>query len=130
MQSIEEHLAHVSEPQKSYNQYGEIKGQILDDYKLSRYACYLIIQNADPSKEIVALGQTYFAIQTRKQELNEQLLEDGKRMHLRDEMKKYNIHLAQADINAGVREPFEYAIFQNFGICDYTIDCKNRTGHK
>ncbi|MDD2870636.1 MAG: hypothetical protein PHS49_01490 [Candidatus Gracilibacteria bacterium] len=47
MQSVEEHFAHVSEPQKSYNQYGEIKGQILDDYKLSRYAFYLIIQNAD-----------------------------------------------------------------------------------
>ena len=62
-------------------------------YLLSRYACYLIIQNADPSKEVVALWQTYFAIQTRKQELSEQLLEDGKRMHLRDEMKKHNFYL-------------------------------------
>jgi DNA-damage-inducible protein D len=86
----------VSEPQKSRNQYGEIQGQVLDDMYLSRYACYLIVQNADPRKEIVALGQTYFAIQTHKQELSEQLIEDQKRKHLRDEMKKHNADLAEA----------------------------------
>jgi DNA-damage-inducible protein D len=66
----------VSEPQKSHNQHGEILGQIIEDVVLSRYACYLVIQNADPRKEVVALGQTYFAIQTRKQEINEELLEE------------------------------------------------------
>ena len=51
---------------------GKGKEEIIKDYKLSRYICYLIVQNADPSKEVVALGQTYFAIQTRKQEITEQ----------------------------------------------------------
>lgn len=113
-QSVEEHFAHVSEPQKSRNQYGEIQGQVLDDMYLSRYACYLIVQNADPRKEIVALGQTYFAIQTHKQELSEQLIEDQKRKHLRDEMKKHNADLAEAARWAWVVQPVEYAVFQNF----------------
>lgn len=73
-QMIDLHFAQVSEPQKSRNQYGEIQGQIVADYKLSRYACYLIAQNGDPRKEEIALAQTYFAIQTRKQEIQEQLL--------------------------------------------------------
>ncbi|MBV5283005.1 MAG: DNA damage-inducible protein D [Paludibacter sp.] len=92
-----------------------------DGVKLSRYACYLIVQNADPGKEIVALGQTYFAIQTRIQEIQKMdeynLLstEDEKRLFLRNEMAKHNIQLAAAAKDAGVIESIDYAIFQNHG---------------
>ena len=91
------------------------------DLHLSRYACYLIIQNADPKKEVVALGQTYFAIQTRKQELADQEFdfnkktEDQKRLFLRQEMIEHNKQLAEAAKNAGVIKPMEYAVFQNWG---------------
>ena len=90
----------------------------IDDVMLSRYACYLIVQNADSRKEIVSLGQTYFAIQTRRQELQEeyeQLTEEKKRLAIRNELKKHNIQLADAAKNAGVIEPVDYAIFQNHG---------------
>jgi DNA-damage-inducible protein D len=92
-----------------------------DGVKLSRYACYLIVQNADPGKEVVAQGQTYFAVQTRLQEIrqmdeyNRLSSEDEKRLFLRDEMKKHNIQLADAAKGAGVIEPLDYAIFQNHG---------------
>lgn len=84
----------------------------LEDMHLSRYACYLIIQNSDPSKEVVAIGQTYFAIQTRKQEKTDQLIEDQKRMHLRGEVKKHNASLAETADNAGVKK---FGVFQNYG---------------
>ena len=78
-----------------------------DDYKLSRYACYLIVQNADSKKKIVALGQTYFAVQTRKQELLEKeyadLTEDEKRFYQRNLTKKGNYSLNQAAKEAGVK---------------------------
>lgn len=76
----------------------------IDNIRLSRYACYLIVQNADPHKQIVALGQNYFASQTRKQEIAEQNSEDNKRVQLRNEMKTHNKNLASAASRAGVTD--------------------------
>ena len=82
---------------------------------LSRYACYLIVQNADPSKDIVALGQTYFAVQTRRQEIADVSNEDERRLLLRRETKLHNVRLAGTAKTAGVVEPRDYAIFMNHG---------------
>jgi DNA-damage-inducible protein D len=89
----------------------------IEDWALSRYACYLIIQNADPSKPLVALGQNYFAIQTRRQELadDEALKEDEKRLLLRQEIQKHNQQLASAAKQAGVVQPLDYATFMDHG---------------
>lgn len=111
---IEEHFADVGKSSPMPNG-GE---RILEDIILSRYACYLIVMNGDPRKTIISVGQTYFAIKTRQQELienYEELTENQKRIAIRREMKRHNTALAEAAHNAGVVEPLDYAVFQNYG---------------
>jgi len=112
------------EPDNHFSQVGKMvklgsgSQRKIEDYKLSRYACYLILQNGDPSKPVIANGQTYFAIQTRRQEVADyfnQLDEDNKRLVIRGDIKQWNQMLAEAAHNAGVISNEEYATFQNAG---------------
>lgn len=116
-QRIEDHFEDILE----MVEIGSGAERSVDSVKLSRYACYLIVQNADPSKAIVAQGQTYFAIQTRIAEVQQmseyQTLtdEEEKRLFLRTEMLKHNSLLASAAKDAGIIDNRDYAIFQNWG---------------
>lgn len=111
---VDEHFANVGKTSEMPN--GGTKQ--INDFMLSRYACYLIVMNGDPRKEVIALGQTYFAVKTRQQELiedYEKLTEEQKRLAIRNEMKRHNIALADAAHKAGVQQPIDYAVFQNYG---------------
>lgn len=110
-QRVEDHFVGIDE----MIEIGKGGHRPVQTVMMSRYACYLVIQNADPAKEIVALGQTYFAVQTRRQELTDEEVEAERRLLFRAEMKAHNVQLADAAEGAGVVEPRDYAIFQNHG---------------
>lgn len=112
--AVSEHFSHVGKTSPMPN--GGVKE--MDDFALSRYACYLIVQNGDPRKKVIALGQSYFAVKTRQQELIENydnLTEDQKRYAIRQEMKEHNKLLVAAAKDAGVKSSLDYAVFQNYG---------------
>ena len=107
--SFEENwIVEITKPIKT----GKGKEEFIKDYKLTRYICYLIVQNADPSKEVVAMGQTYFAIQTRKQEITEQeydsLSDDDKRFYQRRLTKQGNYTMQKVATSAGVKNMAEF----------------------
>ncbi len=114
--SIDDHFEDLLE----MVQIGSGAMRSIADIRLSRYACYLIVQNGDPSKPVIANGQTYFAIQTRRQELSDnqafqQLKEDEKRLFLRNELREHNKQLVETAQQAGVETPLDFAVFQNHG---------------
>ena len=110
-QRVEDHFVEVTE----MIEIGKGGQRAVATVMMSRYACYLVIQNADPAKEIVAQGQTYFAIQTRRQELGDEEVETQRRLTIRSELRTHNSQLVDAAKDAGVIEPRDYAIFQNHG---------------
>lgn len=110
---VDDHFSHVGKIVEAGVTYKNV-----GDIQLSRYACYLIVQNGDSRKKVIALGQTYFAVKTRQQELIENfndLTEDKKRLAIRNEMKVHNKSLAEAANLSGISDPRDYAIFQNRG---------------
>lgn len=112
--AVEDHFADVGK----MVDIGSGAERQIDDVMLSRYACYLIVMNGDPRKEVIAIGQSYFAVKTRQQELidnYEQMSEDQKRLAIRNEMIAHNKSLAEAAQMAGIADRREYAIFQNKG---------------
>lgn len=116
-QLVSDHFAHI----RKMVEIGSGATRELDDLRLTRYACYLIVQNGDPKKPVIANGQTYFAVQARRQELTDDtagfndLSEDQKRLAIRNELATHNKQLAAAAKDAGVATPLDYAIFQDHG---------------
>lgn len=116
-QLVSDHFAHI----RKMVEIGSGAARELDDLRLTRYACYLIVQNGDPKKPVIANGQTYFAAQARRQELADDtagfndLSEDQKRLAIRNELATHNKQLAAAAKDAGVATPVDYAIFQDHG---------------
>lgn len=115
-QAVSDHMSQVGHMIRT----GKGAKRPAENYELSRYACYLIVENADPSKPIVALGQTYFAVQTRRQEIADELAlynlpEDQKRLVLRTMLATFNARLAEAAQLAGVLEPQDFATFYDEG---------------
>ncbi len=115
-QPVANHFAHL----RKMVDIGSGAQRPVEDMRLSRYACYLIVQNGDPSKSVIANGQTYFALQTRRQELTDEanfssLSEAEKRLAIRNELATHNKQLAAAARDAGVETPLDYAIFQDHG---------------
>ena len=133
-QNMTDHFAEV----RKMVEIGSNAKREIEDIALSRYACYLIVMNGDSRKEVIALGQTYFAVKTRQQELIEdydRLTEEQKRLAIRNEMKRHNSALANAAQEAGVEQPIDFAIFQNYGYMGLynglkTQDIKTRKGLK
>lgn len=109
---VDDHFANVGK----MVDIGSNTKRITKDYRLTRYACYLIAQNGDSRKEVIALAQTYFAIQTRKQELSEkeynELTEDEKRLYRRNQVRKGNYNLNKTAVKAHVKD---LARFHNAG---------------
>lgn len=109
---VDDHFANVGK----MVDIGSNTKRITKDYRLTRYACYLIAQNGDSRKEVIALAQTYFAIQTRKQELSEkeynELTEDEKRIYRRNQVRKGNYNLNKTAVKAHVKD---LARFHNAG---------------
>ncbi len=129
-QNVGDHFVEVNKmvempvkPKKNVEELGFVevnktKMKAIPDYKLSRYACYLIVMNGDPRKDVIAWGQTYFAVQTRQQELAElydRLNEDERRLFIRGDIRQKNMLLAEAAHRAGIITRQEYATFQDAG---------------
>lgn len=122
-------MACVGSGHRAEDHFGDVTNMVdigsgakrrITDVRLSRYACYLVVQNGDPSKPVIAQGQSYFALQTRRQELTDQqsfadLSESEKRLAIRNELATHNKILAATAKSAGVVTSLDYAVFQDHG---------------